>query len=96
MSKAFKSIKKGLQEAIDYAEGKDIKARVFEPKEIDIKILRAEQKMTQIEFSARIGISVSTLRHWERGDRHPSGPALVLLNLIEKQPRLVFSSLQNN
>ena len=93
MSEAFNSIKKGMQEAISCSEGKDIKARVFEPKEINIKTLRAQLKMTQIEFSTRIGISVSTLRHWERGDRYPSGPALVLLNLIETNPRLVFGAL---
>jgi len=29
------------------------------------------------------------LRHWERGDRRPNGPALVLLNLIARDPQAV-------
>jgi putative transcriptional regulator len=36
---------------------------------------------------------VATLRHWERGDRRPQGPALVLLNLIEREPQAVMRAL---
>lgn len=93
MGNAFKSIQQGLKEAIDYADGKKVNVKVFEPAEIDVQSLRKKLQMTQELFAARLGISVSTLRHWERGDRSPSGPALVLLNLIERQPKLVFSSL---
>ncbi len=42
--------------------------------------------MSQSEFASAFGISVSTLRHWERGDRTPQGPALVLLNVVAKEP----------
>ncbi len=38
--------------------------------------------MSQTEFASAFGISVSTLRYWERGDRKPQGPALVLLELL--------------
>jgi hypothetical protein len=37
--------------------------------------------------SAPLGNSVAKLRHWEHGDRVPRGPALVLLNLIARNPR---------
>jgi putative transcriptional regulator len=49
--------------------------------------------MTQEEFAMAFGISVSTLRHWERGDRSPAGPALVLLNVMEKEPGAVLRAL---
>ncbi len=49
--------------------------------------------MTQTEFADAFGISVSTLRHWERGDRNPAGPALVLLNVMEKEPKAVLRAL---
>jgi putative transcriptional regulator len=50
--------------------------------------------MTQEQFAARFGFSVATLRHWERGDRSPQGPALVLLNVIDKNPAAVLGALQ--
>jgi len=93
MSEVFESIKQGLKEAIEFAEGKDIGAKFFKPSEIDIKKLRQEIGMTQMEFATAFGISVGTLRHWERGDRTPRGPALVLLNLVKKDPKTILNVL---
>ncbi len=47
----------------------------------------------QTEFASSFGISVGTLRHWERGDREPHGPARVLLHVVSKQPKIVLSAL---
>ena len=93
MSEAFESVKKGLSEAIEFAEGKDIGAKVFKPTEIDVKKLRKKVGMTQVDFAATFGISVGTLRHWERGDRSPRGPALVLLNLVTKDAQQILNVL---
>ena len=49
--------------------------------------------MSQNEFASAFGISVSTLRHWERGDRQPRGPALVLLNVVAKETKAVLRAL---
>jgi len=51
--------------------------------------------MTQTEFATAFGISVSTVRHWERGDRSPAGPALVLLNVMEKEPNAALRALSH-
>lgn len=93
MSKAFKSIKAGLTEAIAHAKGKKVAARVHYPKALDVKAIRAKVGMSQTEFAASFGISVGTLRHWERGDREPQGPARVLLHVVAKQPKAVLSAL---
>ena len=93
MSEVFDSIKQGLKEAIEFAEGKDNGAKVFKPKEIDIKKLRQRVGMTQVEFASVFGISLGTLRHWERGDRIPRGSALVLLNLVSKDPQTILKVL---
>jgi putative transcriptional regulator len=93
MNEVLESIKQGLKEAIEFAEGKDIGAKVFKPSEIDVKKLRQEMGLTQIEFATAFGISVGTLRHWERGDRTPRGPALVLLNLVKKDPETILNVL---
>ncbi len=93
MSKAFESIKRGLGEAIEFAQGKPSKAVVHDLDAVDIKHIRSSVGMTQVEFAMTFGISVSTLRHWERGDRSPAGPALVLLNVMEKEPKAVLRAL---
>ena len=93
MSKAFDSIKQGLQEAIAHAEGQGQGVRVHRPRPVDVKALRAKVEMTQEEFAARFGFSTATLRHWERGDRQPHGASLVLLNVIAHNPRAVIEAL---
>ena len=93
MNTNFDSIKKGLEEAIDYSDGNLKGARVFKPDMINVKALREKVRMTQVEFAAAFGISLGTLRHWERGDRIPHGPALVLLNLVKKEPQTILRVL---
>lgn len=62
---------------------------------VDVKHIRANVGMSQNKFASAFGISVSTLRHWERGDRTPQGPALVLLNVVAKEPEVVLKALSN-
>lgn len=93
MSKAFDSIKAGLTEAITHAKGGPVKARMHYPRAIDVKAIRTQVGMSQTEFASSFGISVGTLRHWERGDRQPHGPARVLLHVVSKQPKAVLSAL---
>ena len=93
MSKAFQSIKRGMEEAIEYAKGKPLKAVVHNLDALDIKEIRAQAGMTQEEFALAFGISISTLRHWERGDRSPAGPARVLLNVMVREPQAVLRAL---
>lgn len=93
MSTAFDSIKKGLQEAITHAGGDGTGVRMHRPRPVDVKAVRARLGMTQEQFAARFGFSTATLRHWERGDRTPQGPALVLLNVIQHNPDAVLDAL---
>ena len=95
MNKAFESIAQGLQEAIDLNDGKKVQAKTYKPEPIDVAALRSELGLTQNEFAAKFCISVATLRHWERGDRTPHGPALVLLNVVAKEPQAVLRALSS-
>jgi len=45
---------------------------------------------TQRTFAAAIGVPVKTVSNWEQGRRKPTGPALVLLSLIQRDPWIVF------
>lgn len=93
MSTPFKSIKHGLKEAIAHAQGDERGVHVHRPRAIDVKAVRIKVGMTQEQFAARFGFSTATLRHWERGDRSPRGPALVLLNVIDHNPQAVIEAL---
>jgi putative transcriptional regulator len=93
MSSAFDSIKQGLTEAVDFAQGARDKAVVHEFTPVDVKEIRSGIGMSQSEFASAFGISLGTLRHWERGDRKPRGPALVLLNVVKKNPAAVLEAL---
>ncbi|MCK1562439.1 helix-turn-helix domain-containing protein [Bradyrhizobium sp. 173] len=44
--------------------------------------------LTQQAFADGLGIPVKTLRHWEQGKRKPTGAALVLLRLVDREPAL--------
>jgi putative transcriptional regulator len=93
MGSAFESIKQGLTEAIAHASGQLSTAVVHPPQTINVKAIRMHVGMTQTEFAAAFGISLSTLRHWERGDRIPRGPARVLLHVVAKAPGAVLNAL---
>ncbi|MDP2833289.1 MAG: helix-turn-helix domain-containing protein [Pseudomonadota bacterium] len=93
MGAAFDSIKQGLNEAITHARGEKVATQVYQPVPVNVAELRQRMGLTQEQFAARFGFSVATLRHWERGDRNPQGAALVLLNVIERDPNAVMRAL---
>jgi putative transcriptional regulator len=94
MSKAFESISKGLRQAIAHQRGKRVRGmKLHLPEKVDVKEVRRRTGLTQEQFAAKFAISLGTLRHWERGDRMPRGTALVLLNVIAKEPRAVMRAL---
>lgn len=66
---------------------------IFIPDEIDVKDIRKNLGMSQTDFAKVFGISSSNIRHWEQGDRKPSGLARTLLALISKNPKEVLRLL---
>ena len=56
---------------------------------MDVRALRKHMRLTQRQFAGYFGFPVATLRHWERGNRRPTGTALVLLLVIRENPRVV-------
>lgn len=60
----------------------------------DIAALRRFVRLTQAQFAQAMGISVHTLRNWEQGRRTPEGPALALLRIAAKHPRIIRENLK--
>ena len=59
----------------------------------DIVALRRFTGLTQDEFARALAISVHTLRNWEQGRRTPEGPALALLRVAARHPRVLRENL---
>jgi putative transcriptional regulator len=58
-----------------------------------VRDLRRRARLTQMEFAARLGVPVETIRNWEQGKRMPRGPARALLAVIAHAPDTVFAAL---
>lgn len=95
MSKAFDNIMAGLEEALAYAKGQDTGAKEHTFLVADVKRIRAKTKLSQIKFAAVFHIPVGTLRGWEQGRRHPDGPAVALLHIIDKEPETALRALHS-
>jgi putative transcriptional regulator len=59
----------------------------------DIVALRAFVGLTQEDFAKALGISVYTLRNWEQGRRKPEGPAMALLRIAARHPKIIRENL---
>jgi putative transcriptional regulator len=59
----------------------------------DVVALRRFVGLTQQQFADALGISVHTLRNWEQGRRSPEGPALALLRIAARHPRVLRENL---
>ncbi len=97
MSKVADSIRRGLKEAVAYAEGKADKRayRIHVPEEDR----REGDPDTPGHDAGRVcraasDFSVNTLRHWEQGSRQPEGPTRAYLLVIERAPKAVQKALQ--
>lgn len=47
--------------------------------------IRRKYKLSQAAFAVVLNTSTSTVQKWERGVKKPSGPAVKLINLVEKR-----------
>lgn len=103
MSEFFESIKKGLNEAIDYEDGKPISVRrnkitvesihKYDPS--DIKSVRRSFRLSQLNFSRLLGVSPKTVEAWESGRNVPQGPALRMIDLMKKEPSVMRHYISN-
>lgn len=60
----------------------------------DVSALRRFVGLSQVRFAEALGISVHTLRNWEQGRRQPEGPALALLRIAARHPRIIRENLE--
>ncbi|MCW7490999.1 transcriptional regulator [Leptospira meyeri] len=90
--KLFNSLKKGLNEAIEFSEGnsnlKFKQTSISVPKlpnfkGKDIKNIRTKLHLTQSVFANTLGVSEKTVEAWESGRNIPQGPAQRMLFVLK-------------
>jgi DNA-binding transcriptional regulator YiaG len=85
---------KQLNRAISSRVRKRLMSGHFESGD-DISALRHFVGLSQMQFAQAIGISVHTLRNWEQGRRRPDGPAIALLRIAARHPRIIRENLES-
>ena len=93
MSELGESLIRGMQEALDFAQGKDTGAIAHIPDEIDVARIRGKLDMSQGDFAKMFGFSARTVQDWEQGRRVPTGPAKAFLHVIDREPAAVRRAL---
>jgi putative transcriptional regulator len=96
MSKIGESLIKGANEALKYAQGKKIKAKVHKvvvPKHVDVRAIRIKLHLTRQEFANRYGFNIRTLEKWEQGTREPEGAVRAYLMVIDRNHNAVEAAL---
>lgn len=58
---------------------------ILEYDQVKIRALRDRFQLSQTAFANLLNTSVSAVQKWEVGDKHPSGPSLKLLNLLDRK-----------
>jgi putative transcriptional regulator len=86
----FEELLESVREGAAILQGKKQPSRRFEIEQPDVRGIREQYKLTQVEFAQLMGISLKTLQNWEQGRRTPQGPARVLLQVAEKHPDAVW------
>ena len=83
---------RSLNEALAHAkgEGPAVAHTPVAPREV-----RRQAKLTQAQMAPLMGMSLSGYRKWEQGTRQVSGPAAMLLRVIQKEPEAVKRALSS-
>jgi putative transcriptional regulator len=58
----------------------------------DILAIREQEGVSQAVLARHLNVTTGLISQWERGERHPSGPALTLLTLIKRKGLAVLTN----
>lgn len=89
----FQELLESVREGGAILRGEQAPARSFRAQDLDVRLVREHQGLSQAEFAALMGVSVGTIRNWEQGKRRPEGSARVLLQVVAKHPDAVLDVL---
>jgi putative transcriptional regulator len=91
----FNDLKASLEEAVAVKQGLNKASRATSYEVADVKAIRTQLNVSQIEFAAVLGTSVDTIKSWENRRRNPTGLAAKVLATIKDNPA-VYQELANH
>jgi putative transcriptional regulator len=96
MKSAFEKIKAGLEDAIAFTENRADKSAygIHVPRDIDVKAMRRQLKLSQSQFAERFGFTAARIRDWEQGRSRPDGALRAYLIVIQKETQAVVRALK--
>jgi putative transcriptional regulator len=96
MNKLGDELVQSMAQALAHARGKrgGVRRHKVDVSPDDIQKARKRLGLSQDQFADALGVSASTLRKWEQGQRSPTGAAKTLLKVIEREPKAVVRALK--
>lgn len=88
MSELFKSLKAGLESAINEPE-KAVKHEISE-----VRRIRTKLNMSVREFAETFHLPKRTVEKWDMQDSGLTGAASTLMKIIDKNPKAAMKALQ--
>jgi|ERR1043166_2306512 DNA-binding transcriptional regulator YiaG len=91
----FAELLTAANEALEHAKGKrDLRSATLpqlpEPMSpTEVRDVRESLQASQAVLARYLNVSTKLVQAWEASERTPSGPALVLLRIIEREPGIV-------
>jgi putative transcriptional regulator len=94
-SKTGKRLIAAMKEVVDHVEGRTaLPMRYVEiPEDVDVKAIRTQLGLSQVEFARRYAVSARSLQEWEQGRRRPEGAVRAYLTVIARNPQAVEKAL---
>jgi putative transcriptional regulator len=91
--KLFAKLVKSMTEMGEINRGERVPSREIQVSDTDVKRIRKATGLSQAKFAQIVAVPLGTLRNWEQGRREPTGPAKVLLKVIDKNPGAVLRAI---
>ena len=91
----FTELLESVTEMDDILKGKLEPSRIFEYPALEAKKIREKTGLSQARFALLLGVSKRTLENWEQGRRSPTGPAKVLLRMVDTDPEYALQTLHS-
>jgi len=98
MNKLGDELVRSMAQALAHAGGRKlegVRTRQIAVRPGDIQAARKQLGLSQDQFANAFGVSSSTLRKWEQGQRSPTGAARTLLKIIQREPKAVVRALKD-
>jgi len=98
MSQLFEDLKAAAEEmvAIEKGQIKPDPSRVHQTFVPDTKAIRKKTGLSQSRFAEKFGLGLRQIQQWEAGLRHPVGPLVHFLQLIDNQPEIVAKVVEKD